>query len=173
MHNEPYALTKVLSEQFPYYFNYKRILEVGSLDINGSVRQFFHNCQYIGLDVGEGKGVDVICPIEDYHSEEKFDVVISTEMLEHAVNWKPAIQSMLDNLKSGGILIFTCAGPTRQEHGTSRTTAGDSPYTNDYYENRTIEDLRSVWKEELFEGSNCYYLRGEADLLFWGVKKIE
>jgi hypothetical protein len=78
---------------------------------------------------------------------------------------------MFFNLKEGGMLILTCAGPTRQEHGTTRTIAGDSPYTTDYYENRTIEDIRSVWKEELFEGSHCYYLRGEADLLFWGVKK--
>ena len=63
----------------------KRVLEVGSLDINGSVRPLFENCNYTGIDLGEGRGVDVVAHVTDYHrlDDNEFDVVISTETLEH------------------------------------------------------------------------------------------
>ena len=51
---------------FPDSFKGKRVLEVGSLDINGSVRGYFQDCEYIGLDVGPGPGVDVVCGGQEY-----------------------------------------------------------------------------------------------------------
>ena len=42
------------------YFSETKVLEVGSLNINGSVRQFFSNCDYVGLDISEGRDVDVV-----------------------------------------------------------------------------------------------------------------
>jgi hypothetical protein len=35
---------------FPDYFEKKKVLEIGSLNINGTVRDFFDNCNFIGLD---------------------------------------------------------------------------------------------------------------------------
>ena len=49
--------TKILH---PELFTGTRVLEVGSLDINGSVRPIFTDCEYVGLDLGPGPGVDVI-----------------------------------------------------------------------------------------------------------------
>jgi hypothetical protein len=42
--------------QYPQNFKDCKVLEVGSLDINGSIRDFFTDCQYIGVDLGEGQG---------------------------------------------------------------------------------------------------------------------
>jgi hypothetical protein len=78
---------------------------------------------------------------------------------------------MYDNLKVGGILIFTCAGPTRQEHGTTRTTPGDAPHTNDWYRNISIEDFQSILPMEKWSVMDIKYVRGQADLLFYGIKK--
>lgn len=171
MHTEPYQLVTELHRQFPEYFTHKKVLEVGSLDINGTVRGFFTNCTYIGIDLGEGKGVDVVSPIHEYLHPNEFDVVVCTEMLEHDKFWRKSLRQMYHNLKSRGLLIFSCAGPTRQEHGTTSSTASDSPFTNDYYENRTKDDLLSEWKDQMFYTSFCYYLREGADLIFWGIKK--
>jgi len=46
--------------RFPDYFTNKKVLEIGSLDINGSIRIFFDTPSYIGVDVGEGRGVDIV-----------------------------------------------------------------------------------------------------------------
>jgi len=171
MHTEPYNFVKELSQKLPQYFNNKKVLEVGSLDINGSVRQFFRQCDYTGIDLGEGKGVDRVIGIQDLHEPLSYDTVISTEMLEHDRYWERSLKSMYDNLKVGGLLILSCAGPDRQEHGTSRQHPGDAPFTNDWYRNISQEDFGSVLPMELFTDMHLKYMRGMADLLFYGIKK--
>jgi glyoxylate carboligase len=52
----------------PAEFNGKRVLEVGSRYVNGSVRPLIENfCspkKYVGIDIEPGKFVDVILPAE-------------------------------------------------------------------------------------------------------------
>ena len=62
----------------------RRVLEVGSRDVNGSVRDVISALQpesYVGTDIMEGEGVDIVCNAEDlvtqFHGE-RFDIVIST-----------------------------------------------------------------------------------------------
>jgi ubiquinone/menaquinone biosynthesis C-methylase UbiE len=84
----------------------KRILEVGSKYVNGSVRplieKFFKPREYIGVDIEEGKFVDIICDAEnliDYFGKETFDVVVATELLEHVKDWRKVINNMKEVLK--------------------------------------------------------------------------
>ena len=58
------------------FFSNKRVLEVGSLNINGTVRDLFNDCNYIGIDVGEGNGVDVVCSGHEYDTSDDFDVTL-------------------------------------------------------------------------------------------------
>ena len=92
----------------------KKILEVGSYDTNGSLRRLvesYRPAEYIGVDIQKGPGVDFICRAEDIlnkFGKESFDLVISTEMLEHVKDWKKAIHNMKVVCKpEGGILITT------------------------------------------------------------------
>jgi hypothetical protein len=71
-------------------FDGKRVLEVGSKFVNGSVRplieRFCSPRDYVGVDIEPGKYVDVVLPAEklvNCFGPESFDVVISTELLEH------------------------------------------------------------------------------------------
>jgi hypothetical protein len=57
------------------------VVDVGSLDINGSYRELFTN--YTGLDIVAGKNVDVVAPGKYDYGEEKYDVVISGQTMEH------------------------------------------------------------------------------------------
>jgi glyoxylate carboligase len=66
----------------------KRVLEVGSKFVNGSVRplieKFCKPREYVGVDIEPGKYVDVILPAErlvEYFGLDSFDAVISTESL--------------------------------------------------------------------------------------------
>jgi SAM-dependent methyltransferase len=63
-----------------------RVLEIGSLDVNGSLRDFARpHWRYVGADHVAGKGVDVVLtPDERLPFEDAaFDVVVATSVLEH------------------------------------------------------------------------------------------
>ena len=105
-------------------FNEKRILEVGSKYINGSVRPliegFFSPQEYIGVDIESGKFVDLILPAEkilDHFGPESFDVVISTELLEHIVDWRLVVNNMKMILKRTGYIYITTRSRGFPYHG--------------------------------------------------------
>ena len=91
----------------------KRVLEVGSLDVNGSLRplmESYNPKEYLGIDIVKGPRVDKICKVEDLTEEmgkNVFDVVISTEMLEHIKDWRKAISNLKNICKEGGIILIT------------------------------------------------------------------
>lgn len=95
-----------------------RVLEIGSLDINGSVRHIFKPFaeKYIGIDVQEGPGVDIVASATDYLSPGYFDVVVCAEVFEHTPEWKQIINNSYVNLMDGGIFIATMAGEGRHPH---------------------------------------------------------
>src|ERR1035438_9213506 len=66
------------------------ILEVGSLNVNGSPRSvFLDHTEYVGIDVIAGMGVDVVLDAHNlllHFKDQKFNVVICCEMLEHDNN---------------------------------------------------------------------------------------
>jgi SAM-dependent methyltransferase len=91
----------------------KRILEVGSHDINGSLRPIMESrgaAEYVGVDTVEGRGVDVICDAKDLverFGKGSFDIVISTEMLEHVRDWRGTISNIKNVCKPGGTILIT------------------------------------------------------------------
>ena len=93
------------------------ILEVGARDVNGSPRVLFPGLgpkYYLGVDIEAGPGVDEIVDVKDLtdrFGQDKFDVVISTEMLEHCADWQTALFQMLTVLKKEGLLILSTRSP--------------------------------------------------------------
>jgi hypothetical protein len=73
-----------MKELHPEHFKDNKVLDIGSLDINGNNKFLFDNSEYIGLDIAEGNNVDVVCIGHEYDApDETFDTIISTEALEH------------------------------------------------------------------------------------------
>ncbi len=70
----------------------KNVIELGSRNINGSVRpgmEALKPASYTGVDIEEGQYVDKICDIHSIFTmfkPESFDVVVSTEMLDHVMD---------------------------------------------------------------------------------------
>ena len=158
-----------LKQKFPDYFIRKQVLEVGSLNINGSIRPFFEQCTYVGVDLGEGRDVDVVGKGEELtYGDDSFDVVASCECFEHNPEWVATLNNMIR--MCGGLVFFSCATTGRPEHGTRRTTPADAPFCGDYYQNLTQEDVRqavdlSVFKDYQFISNDTVH-----DLYFWGIK---
>jgi len=91
----------------------RSVIEVGSRDVNGSVgpvvRQF-QPASYMGVDAIDGPGVDEICDASELverFGPERFDVLISTEMLEHVRDWRTVVGQFKRVMKRDGILLIT------------------------------------------------------------------
>ena len=172
-----------VKEKFPEYFKNKKVLDIGSLDINGSNRDLFEDCNYIGIDVGEGKNVDLISVGHLFDGpDDYFDTIISTEVFEHDMYYVETIKNIMRMLKPGGLFLFTCAAPGRPEHGTRRQGEWCAPLLlqiseewADYYKNLEESDIRKIGGfDEVFPDShfelNNIYLEIPADLYFYGIK---
>jgi SAM-dependent methyltransferase len=175
-HKEQQNFVEAVKNVFPDSFKNTRVLEIGSLNINGTIRVFFENCDYIGVDVGEGPGVDLVCNGEDLdHPDNSYDTVASTECFEHTPAWLEIFKNMTRMVKPGGLVFFTCASTGRPEHGTTRTKPEDSPLLNwDYYRNLTKEDFTSSMNlSDHFKLHEFIFNEESCDLYFFGLKKDE
>jgi SAM-dependent methyltransferase len=91
----------------------KRVLEVRAFDDNGSARPFLEAqgpSHYLGVDLRPGPCVDVICDVCDLLSRfgaASFDIVFTTEMLEHVQDWRCAIDNLKSVLCPGGQIALT------------------------------------------------------------------
>lgn len=100
-----------------------KILEVGSRDVNGSIRPIFENLRgvsYLGVDLVEGERVDQVidvCKLDTVFEPASFDAVLTTEMLEHCYDWKAGIIQMVRVIKPGGLLLLTTRSPGFELHG--------------------------------------------------------
>jgi SAM-dependent methyltransferase len=164
-----------IKSNYPDYFKNKKVLEVGSLDINGSVRIFFDECEYTGIDVGEGNGVDVVCEGQTFQGETNFyDVVISCECFEHNPYWIETFENMYRMCKPAGLIVMTCATTGRNEHGTTKRAPHKSPLTVvrgwDYYKNLTEEDFRkNIDFDDIFSEYKFSDNKISSDLYFFGI----
>lgn len=176
-HKEQVNFCKKVQQARPEYFVNKKVLDCGSLDVNGNNRYLFTDCEYTGIDVGKGKNVDVVCLIHEFKAEdESFDFIISTECFEHDLHYKKSFRNILRMLKSGGMFLFTCATTGRAEHGTADTSPIDAPLLSgawqDYYKNLTEEDLRVFINfDEVFEDYYFEVDENHKDLNFCGIKR--
>ena len=154
----------------PFLFEDREVLEIGSLDINGTIRDFFVRCDYTGVDLQPGPGVDVVGEGQLLNfPDESFDVVVSAECFEHNPFWRETFINM--HRMSREVVIFTCATEGRAEHGTSRTTPGCSPFTVDkwdYYRNLTEDDFSDLPLDDMFNEWNFTTNHLSHDLYFVG-----
>lgn len=151
------------------------VLEIGSYDVNGSMRQLLGGGSYVGVDLADGPGVDVVGYGHELEYESsRFDIAVSGECFEHDPFWPATFSNMARMVRPGGLVAFTCAGRGRPEHGTQRTEPLHSPGTQsrgeDYYRNLRAKDFRHFPLERLFDAHHFWYQASSQDLYFVGVR---
>lgn len=135
----------------------KRVIEVGSADITGSLRsiiELMRPSSYIGVDLEKARGVDIVCRAEDLlkrFKKESFDLVIATELLEHVKDWKKVISNFKNLCNSGGTILITTRSFGYPYHSC--------PYDFWRYES---EDMENIF-------ADCQVLILEKDYQFPGV----
>jgi SAM-dependent methyltransferase len=120
----------------------KSVLEVGSCNVNGSFRdhiRFFGPASYLGVDLQPGPGVDQLCDAEsliETFGPYSFDVVISTEMLEHVSDWRRVVTNLKQVLRPGGVVILTTRSLGFPHHD----------YPRDYWRFET-HDMQAIFSD--------------------------
>jgi SAM-dependent methyltransferase len=195
-HKEQKDFLNRMKIKFPKAFTNCNVLDIGSFDVNGNEKPWFDDCNFVGLDIGPGKGVDIVCSAHEYDApNETFDTIISCECWEHNPYYKESIQNAVRMLKSGGFFIFTCATTGRPIHGTKSqdevdkkrkiTSQGNTfnewvsmpnvtkdNWDTEYYKNITENDIKECLDlETIFSEFEFEVNLSHCDLYFWGIKK--
>lgn len=158
MHSRAYDYVKrvVLDmDDDGFDFSGASVVEFGAYNVNGSVRDLFLETDYTGVDVRAGKGVDVRADAAEWGEDGAYDVVVSTEMLEHAEDAEAIVANAYRVLADDGTFIVTAAGPERDPHGNDGGHVGD-----EFYRNVTPEDL-AEWLDAA--GFSAYDVNVTAD----------
>lgn len=158
MHSEAYAWVR---DNLPRN-GLVSVLDVGGRNINGSVRDLFpHAVCYRTVDVRPGDGVDVVADAATWQPDRLYDVVVCTEVFEHAEHWPKIVATIFAAMVPGGLAILTMAGPGRVEHsgvdGEWRLLDGE------HYANVAPEDLERELKAAGFVDITVDFQQSPAD----------
>lgn len=139
------------------------VLEIGSRNITGSVRAHFIGMKpkpaYIGIDVAEGRHVDVIASGEVYQPPWEPDMVICAEVLEHVPDGtaRRICQNMLSMLAPRGVALLSMAADPRVPHSAVH---GGPLEPDEFYRNVTLELLKD-WLIGFAHVAWTYHGRGD------------
>ena len=173
-----------LRDQFPKKFEGADVLDVGSANLNGTYKAFFSQAgcsSYTGIDVLPFNNVDVVGPVHEYNPGKQYDIVFSASQLEHDMYWKKSLMKFIELTKSEGMIIFS-AWAKLDHHGTkydqpltSLTSSLDSEWS-EYYENKSVDDIKSIWTPEVLKESFTEYFldmnpHDDGNVVFWGIRK--
>lgn len=109
---------------------FKRILDIGSLNINGSMkkydflgtqkswREMIGNEEYVGIDLVPGPDVDLVMDAHDLSEfpADIFDLIVCLSVLEHDSNIKKTLLEGYRVLKPGGLFLITTVDESHPEH---------------------------------------------------------
>lgn len=124
------------------------VLEFGGRNVNGGVRHIILHTRWVSVDLANGYDVDVVANAATVEVDGTFDVVVSTELLEHTPEGEGIVANAAKHLRQGGHFVATMAGPGRKPHGASGEAS--VPW-GEHYANVTPEELHDWLQKAGFE----------------------
>jgi SAM-dependent methyltransferase len=103
-----------VASMLPRLDGLKTVLDVGSVNVNGSPKELIvsRGLNYLGCDLGPGPGVDVTVDMTaDFASVDaalagrRFDLVLALNVLEHVFEPIKALDNMLALVRPGGYVL--------------------------------------------------------------------
>lgn len=142
-------------------------LDIGGRDVNGTARAHLPGARWHGLDAVPGPGVDIVADARTWEPDALYDVVLSTELLEHVDRWAEVIPTMYWALDPAGpgLVLITAASTGRAPHGASGEW---EPPPGEHYGNVDPGELRAhlgAW----FETVHVEYNPHPGDVYAWAT----
>ena len=173
-----------IKDKFPEKFQGADVLDVGSANLNGTYKPFFSQAgcsMYTGIDVMPFNNVDIVSPVHLYNPDKLYDIVFSASQLEHDLHWKESLMQFIKLCKPGGMIIISAwcnldRHGTRDEMPTTAASSGLDSEWADYYENRSVDDIKTIWTPKILkETFKEYFLDlnpyDDGNVVFWGILK--
>jgi SAM-dependent methyltransferase len=124
-----------------HYGPFTSVLELGGRNVNGSIRPFFPDADYVSVDIAPGPEVDIVCDATTFRPMERFAAVVCCEVLEHVENPDGFVATAWGSLHPGGLFIVTAACPPRGPHSA---VDGGPLRSGEFYRN-VDPDLMVAW----------------------------
>jgi SAM-dependent methyltransferase len=143
--------TRAVSEFRELFESDYGVIDFGSFDNGGGgPHTLFSNPHYVGIDLELGNNVtfDVPSQFVDLPSR-SFAVAMSSECFEHNPFWRETFMQMCRLTRDDGLVLWSCAGIGRREHGTTRSDGGlSAPFVVnqglEYYKNVSAGEAKNV-----------------------------
>lgn len=144
------------------------VLEVGSLDVNGTIKDLFPNVRYVGTDMRKGDNVDIIVNGHDLYKKfrsESFDLAICVDTLEHDDKFWETVEQLKRVVKKGGWVFIGVPSRFCPEH--------DHPH--DFWRfmpQGVVSFLDGFIDIESKIDRNKHHLEFEDEIYVWGRKPL-
>lgn len=136
-----------------------RVLELGSLDVNGTGRDYLHAKNYVGVDIVAGKGVDVVCAAKDTVFEpSSFDAILCTSMLEHDPQWQRSVAHNVQWLKPEGFFFLSWGAEGNGHHAPEPWAFVPVGDVVEWVLRQPLRIVEAHWERSRFAGdcAGCY-----------------
>jgi len=148
------------------------VYEIGSRNINGSVRPIFTGLPYLGIDLTSGPGVDIVADAAGYDPRRRGDAfdpatVVCCEVLEHAPHAEAIVRQACEVLMPGGLLIITVATHGRTPHSA---VDGGPVRDGEFYRNVALVDLARWMNDACVRVISAEVVPARGDLYVVGRK---
>lgn len=159
-----HAEARAFAEEILLQYRPETVLEFGSLNINGGVRDILPDSDWFGIDIQSGPGVDKKADARIYRHPFRVAMVVCCEVLEHAPGVRGIVSNARANLHIGGALLITCATNPRAPHSA---VDGGALRTGEHYANIESEALALICEQSSLRVVGCRVdgLRGDLYML--------
>jgi SAM-dependent methyltransferase len=99
----------------------KRVLEIGAYGMGvRPLIELYGPAEYVGVDFRPGPGVDIVADatrLDEGITGRGYDLVVTTETLEHVRDWRAAVEGFKRACRPGGALLLTTRSAGYPFHG--------------------------------------------------------
>lgn len=129
-------------------------LDIGGRDVNGTVHELLPGVAWTVLDIEAHPSVDIVADITTWRPTGRYDIVLSTEAIEHIEAWHRIIAAGYAVLRHGGYMLVTGGSTGRLPHSCT----GVVPVPDgEYYGNVAPDELERVAREAGFSTVRVEY----------------